>query len=379
MKGLISVIIPVYNVEKYLEDCLQSVVKQTYKNLEIIIVNDNSPDNSAEIITKFAKKDKRIIVINQKENGGYGKAINTGFKKATGEFIGIVESDDFIAKNMYETLYNASLKTNAEIIKSNYYHYKTKKGTPDTLLNSSPEKLKKKLIPNRSFAKLFIEESGFIELDESNKSILFEVSPAIWSAIYKTDFIKNNTLQVIETQGASYQDLPFWFEVVFQAKKTYLIPEKLYFYRTDNMNSSLNSTSKGLVIFNLFYKTYQSLQQRDPQKLLGLRQRIFYGFFKNFYWCFYRVSSKGRRFFLLEWQKAIEFMVENNFDATWLPKSEQKDIHYLTHNLEIAYFRLWIRYIFAPIESKLTLKHFPEIIYFILFRMPKRAYKFSKQ
>lgn len=379
MKGLISIIIPVYNVEKYLEDCLFSVVNQTYKNLEIIIVNDNSPDNSINIINKFSKTDKRIIVINQKENGGYGKAVNTGFKKATGEFIGIVESDDFIAKNMYEVLYNAALKTEAEIIKSNYYHYKTKKGTPSSLLNISSEVLSKRLGNNRKFAKLFIEETGFIELDESSKVILFESSPPIWAALYRTDFLKSNSLQIIETEGASYQDLQFSFETIFQAKKIYLIPDNLYFYRIDNPTSSTNSKEKVLVIFNLLYKTYQSLQQRNTQKLLAIRHRVFYGFFKNFYWNFYRLSNNNRRFFLLEWQKAMEFMVEKSFDTTWLPQSEQKDIYYITHNLDIAYLRLAIRYIFSPIRNKIKLKYLPEIIYFILFRMLKRAYKFVKQ
>ncbi|UQY79853.1 glycosyltransferase fzmily 2 [Candidatus Hepatincola sp. Av] len=379
MKGLISIIIPVYNVEKYLEDCLFSVVNQTYKNLEIIIVNDNSPDNSIKIIERFAKTDKRIIVISQKANGGYGKAINTGFKKATGEFIGIVESDDFIAKNMYETLYKAALKTDAEIIKCNHYHYKTTKGTPQSLLNIPSEKLSKSLVNNRKFAKLFIEETGFIELDESSKVILFESSPPIWAALYRTDFIKSNSLQIIETEGASYQDFQFLCETIFEANKIYLIPDNLYFYRIDNPNSSINSKEKVLVIFNLFYNTYQSLEQRDIERLLTVRHRIFYGFFKTFYWNFYRLSNHNRRIFLLEWQKAMEFMIEKSFDTTWLPQSEQRDIYYITHNLDIAYLRLAIRYIFIPIRNKIKLKYLPKIIYFILFRMVKRIYRFAKQ
>ena len=97
----ISVIVPIYNVEKYLEKCLGSIINQTYKNLEIICVNDGSTDNSLEILKKYSNQDSRIIIIDKK-NGGLSSARNEGLKIATGEFIGFVDSDDYIESNTYE-------------------------------------------------------------------------------------------------------------------------------------------------------------------------------------------------------------------------------------------------------------------------------------
>ena len=109
MNKLISIIIPVYNVEKYLEDCLNSVVNQTYKNLEIILIDDGSTDNSGKICDLYAKKDNRIVVIH-KENAGVSSARNVGLKIAKGLYIGFVDPDDYIAEDMYEILYQNIIK-----------------------------------------------------------------------------------------------------------------------------------------------------------------------------------------------------------------------------------------------------------------------------
>ena len=102
MSDLISIIIPVYNVEKYLERCVKSVINQTYKNLEIILVDDGAKDNSGKMCDELSKLDSRIKVIH-KENGGLSDARNFGLKIATGDYIGFVDSDDYIADDMYET------------------------------------------------------------------------------------------------------------------------------------------------------------------------------------------------------------------------------------------------------------------------------------
>ena len=109
MEDLISVIIPVYNVELYLRRCIDSVIKQTYKNLEIILVDDGSTDKSGEICDEYASLDNRISVIH-KENGGLSSARNAGLKNAHGEYFGFVDSDDAIVEDMYEYLYDILLK-----------------------------------------------------------------------------------------------------------------------------------------------------------------------------------------------------------------------------------------------------------------------------
>lgn len=118
----VSILVPIYNVEKYLEKCLDSLISQTLRNIEIICINDGSTDNSFSIIKNYAARDNRIIIINKK-NTGYGDSMNQGLSKAKGEYIGIVESDDFVDKKMYEDLYNIALKYCADIVKSSFYEY----------------------------------------------------------------------------------------------------------------------------------------------------------------------------------------------------------------------------------------------------------------
>jgi len=115
----ISIIIPIYNVNKYLRECLDSIINQTLKTIEIICVNDGSTDNSLEIIKEYIY-DNRIIIIN-KNNSGYGDSMNQGLNIASGEYIGIVESDDFIDINMFENLYKITKKGDIDIIRSNFY------------------------------------------------------------------------------------------------------------------------------------------------------------------------------------------------------------------------------------------------------------------
>lgn len=120
----VSVIVPVYNGEEYLRRCLDSIVKQTYKELEIILVNDGSKDNSLKIMEEYAKKDKRIIIIDKK-NEGVSVARNTGIKKATGKYVTFVDCDDYLDLDMINKLYKAIIKENVQIVRCNYkVHYR---------------------------------------------------------------------------------------------------------------------------------------------------------------------------------------------------------------------------------------------------------------
>ena len=120
MDEKISVIVPVYNVEQYLERCVDSIINQTYKNLEILLVNDGSTDNSGQLCDELAKKDDRIRVIH-KENGGLSDARNVGIDEAEAELIGFIDSDDYIDEDMYETLYRQLRESNADLSMCGHY------------------------------------------------------------------------------------------------------------------------------------------------------------------------------------------------------------------------------------------------------------------
>ena len=118
----VSVILPIYNVSQYLRQALDSVVNQTLRELEIICVDDGSTDDSLEIVREYAQKDSRIVVITG-PNGGYGKAMNKGLDRATGEYIGILEPDDYVDLHMFEDLYRIAAENRLDLVKADFYRF----------------------------------------------------------------------------------------------------------------------------------------------------------------------------------------------------------------------------------------------------------------
>lgn len=222
----VSVIVPIYNVEDYLEECLDSIIGQTLESLEIICINDGSTDGSLEILRRYEKQDSRIVVID-KENGGYGKAVNCGLEHATGEWIAIVEPDDFIDEHMYEDLVREStLETGgtAEIVKSGYWLYFD--------LDDGMAPFIERPALNKCMRCYRYE---FNVYDDSE--VLYH-HPSIWSAIYRRDFIQNHDIRMVEPRGAGWADNPWLYETMLQAEKVVWVPVAYYRYRQTNPNAS---------------------------------------------------------------------------------------------------------------------------------------------
>ena len=118
----VSILMPACNVEKFLRECMDSVVGQTLKDIEIICIDDGSKDSTGDILDEYAEQDDRIKVIH-KPNSGYGHSMNVGLQNATGEYVGIIETDDFADPDMFEKLYEVAKRTDADVVKSNYYTY----------------------------------------------------------------------------------------------------------------------------------------------------------------------------------------------------------------------------------------------------------------
>lgn len=219
---LVSVLVPIYNVEEYLDQCLKSLTMQTLEDIEIICINDGSTDNSSRILQKYVKKYSNFIVINKK-NSGYGDSMNRGLEKASGEYIGIVESDDFIESDAFEKLYKLARETRADIVKANYY-YHSKNG--DVL---------HRVVKNQKLnTPLSLADDDSIFLEE----------PGIWSAIYRRDFLNKNKIRFRTTPGASYQDTGFHFKSFCAAKRIVYTDKAYLHYRTDNASSSVKSLEK---------------------------------------------------------------------------------------------------------------------------------------
>lgn len=218
----LSILVPIYNVEQYLPDCLDSLCAQTLKNIEIICINDGSTDASGAILDEYAKNNANIKVINKK-NSGYGDSMNRGLEAATGEYIGIVESDDYIDANGFEKLYELAKKTDADIVKANYYYHSNDKDEIHEVVKN--QKLNKAITISDDYS-ILIEE------------------PGIWSAIYRRDFLNDNKIRFRTTPGASYQDTGFFFKTACAAKKIVYTKNAYLHYRTDNANSSVKSLEK---------------------------------------------------------------------------------------------------------------------------------------
>lgn len=223
----VSIIMPLLNSIEYFRECIDSVVNQTLKEIEIICVDAGSTDGTLELLQEYALKDERIIIINSPLKS-YGYQINLGLKCASGEYFGIVESDDYIKENMYEALYDIAKRNSCEVVKSDFLIFVHEKGirkfTYRPLININ--KLYNKVIN---------------PLDDLR---LFKAYVLNQTGIYNLNFIRKFDIKLNETPGASYQDNGLWFQIFSLSKSVYLCNEAFYMLRRDNPNSSVKSRGK---------------------------------------------------------------------------------------------------------------------------------------
>ncbi len=237
----LSLIIPIYNVEDYLPKCLNSILDQTYSNLEIIVVNDGSTDGSDKICDEYAKKDKRIKVIHQ-NNAGLSNARNRGLDIATGTYIGFIDSDDWVDEKMYENMMTLAKNEDADIVACGLKHI-------------FPESIQSK---NSDSIVFYDQENALLDLlTEGN--LRFEV----WNKIYKHEIIRDIRFKL----GQIHEDLYFTSQVFFNATKIIYI-DKPYYNYLKNRNGNTNSSFKEnrLMIFSEFDDLVQELKSRGMEE-----------------------------------------------------------------------------------------------------------------
>ena len=235
---LVSVIMPSLNVASYISECLDSVIHQTLKEIEILCVDAGSTDGTLEIIQEYAKKDHRIrLILSSKRS--YGYQMNLGLMQAHGEYIGIVETDDFISPEMYETLYTYAKQTNADFVKSDFDVF--------TTLNQG----------ERLFLEYSLERHSGIQYDMVYAYDDFirrkqTIDVFIWNGIYKRSFLTAHRIRFQETPGAAFQDCGFRYQVVWNLEKGFFLNHFLYQYRFQIDNCLKNSLYKLQKFFFLY-------------------------------------------------------------------------------------------------------------------------------
>ena len=227
MQPKVSVIMPSLNVKRYIQECMDSVINQTLRDIEIICVDAGSTDGTLEVLEEYAARDQRITIIHS-DKKSYGYQINLGFDAANGEYIGIVETDDYIEKNMYRTLSQIADKYMLDIVKADFKRF----------WGSGR---------SRSFQKVKIihkRELYNTVLDPFNISDVFKSMKQPWTGIYRTSFLKEKCVRLNESPGASYQDNGLWWQIFTQTHRVMFVNQSFYRVRRDNPNSSVNSKDK---------------------------------------------------------------------------------------------------------------------------------------
>lgn len=316
----VSIVVPVYNVEKYLRQCMDSIVDQTLKDIEIICVDDGSTDSSGAILDEYASKDCRVRVIHKK-NSGYGNSMNIGFDAANGEYIGIVESDDYAEADMFEKLYAEASKNQLDVVKSSFYFY----------YSVPKEKNEKCEIVSKILAKQVFCPTTYFE-SKMEMVELFNIKPSIWSAIYRREFIRENKIRFLETPGASYQDSSFNFKVWSLAQRAELLQDAFLHYRQDGENSSINSKGKVFCVCDEYAEMQRFLNDNPllKSKMEFIMQRIK---FDSYMWNYFRLAQKFKYIFLERAAEEFREGLENgSIDKEYFEWYKWNDLNAIANN-----------------------------------------------
>lgn len=315
----LSILMPSLNVGNYIRECISSVVNQTLEDIEIICIDAGSTDDTLEILEEYGRKDKRITIIHS-DKKSYGYQMNLGLNIAQGDYIGIVETDDWIENDMFFRLLNAALENDVDMAKSNYYWYWTK-----------PE-LKDEAFENLCRCNY---ETVFCPIDDK---ILFTTAPAIWSGIYRRKMLIENNIKFNESLGASFQDTSFHFMVCTAAQSCFLLKDYLLHYRRDNENSSVNSNSKVFCIndemhyFEQYLDGYPSRKEKIQKYYFALK-------YEKYRWNYIRLSAAYQWAFLKSiYNEFLPVKKSGLLDETLFEQKAWKNLNDILNN-PVRYFQ----------------------------------------
>ena len=286
----VSIIMPIKNTVNYIKECMESLIHQTLKEIEILCIDAQSTDGTREILQEYAEKDSRVHLYDDTK-GSTGYANNYGMQNAKGEYLAIVEPDDFVALDMYEKLYQAAKENDADVVRADYKVF---------FGNGSQREYIDKAIASA-------DDYGKIHCPEKEQW-LFQNDMSTWAGIMLRELYEQGEVCHNETPGAAYQDNGFWFLTMAHAKRLYYLPASGYRYRMDNPDSSIHNRGKLFAICDEYAFIRTKLEQGG----------IFEKFEKVYIWAkfirylssYYRLDdtlkSEFARRFALEMQEHYE-------------------------------------------------------------------------
>lgn len=309
----ISVLVPVHDAERYLVQCLNSLLRQTIPSMEIICIDDGSSDSSAKILAAFARRDPRIHILTH-ENHGYGYTLNKGLDAAEGDYIGIVESDDWAEPSMFEDLYCTALATDADMAKSNFYMEWTHPKHREMY---------------RCFDK---KDDGLIICPrEDPQGRLFRKKPTVWSSIYRRSFLDDNRIRFLETPGASFQDTSFNFKALWLAEKVACVTTPYIHYRQDNEASSINSKDMAYCVCREYEEIERFLTGRPGSDLFAAKV-LTPMIYDTFIWNYERLGADLKLPFLEEASRWFrQLLAEGRVDWASFPESKRVNFRMIAY------------------------------------------------
>lgn len=276
---MISVILPVHNTKKYIRQCLDSILAQTYEDFEILVI-DSSLDETTDIVKDYLKTSKKIRHIID-PNGSYGYKLNLGISEAKGEYIAIVDSDDYIMPNMFMTLLNEAESNQLDFVKSDFERFYVEDG----------KDVVSEYMNNMWDSAYYDKVIDF----KQNKELLNMISVSIWTGLYRTSFIRTNEIKLHESPAASFQDTGFSVFTHVYANRVKYINKSFYRYRTDNSDSSVKSQKKYKVIADEWRWIEDRLRQKGVSD--EIMTQIHLKKYSSYYWNYDRLSGMARVMF----------------------------------------------------------------------------------
>ena len=274
----LSILVPCYNAEKFLHQALNSIKGQTFTDYEVLLINDGSTDGTERILREYTDSDSRFKLIN-KNNTGYGDSMNVGIESANGEYIGILEPDDYIESEMYERLVSKADETNAEVVRCFWIEEMVQTG--ESISRGKFDKEDEVLNP--------IEEQS-----------IFLLSPAVWTGIYRRSWLNKKNIRFLPTPGASFQDTSFAFKTKMLSERYVVLGDHFYHYRIHGGNSIFSGNKKMSVIVEWDECVKAIIEHNMIKEFSPIIYALQYYTYK---WNASRLSKEDLQSFVFEWSK----------------------------------------------------------------------------